>query len=223
MNKNGYRHEYNENEGNLYIPTSNRGGKKFQTWTFTPINGERIKIEIDLMYPDREKPLRFKAVSNKLSRNHETPNIEELRVMVEHDLQNSCYLFNGIVWEEWYEVTVSGSNGNDRGFSSEFKIKYGKLKKGIDPKTGQEMTINHNDCIVPFPIAKKRGDDGNGKWSRFSKYDEVSYIPVAPENTAALELLTIKLGSLRDEVSNLLSQDNLKRTLKSVDKNLLIG
>jgi hypothetical protein len=218
-----YSYPYIEEEGNLSLNTSNRGGKKFTTWTFNPVHGKRFDIQIDVLYPDRDNPMRFKASSDHLHGTFENTDIEELRKEVNDYLQQSCAFLNDIEWEEYYEVVVHGDTKKDRGISSDFEISYGKLKRGISPINGAPLTIHNNCVVIDFPEPKKRGTDLADICSyHTSKIDEVSYIPVTERNTAALESLVDRLGKLRDDVSNLLSQDNIQTTLLNVDKKLML-
>ena len=216
-----YSFPYTKKEGSLHTRSSNRAGKRFAIWSYKPVNSDRFDIEVLLLYKTTEKPLRFSASSVELSKTYETSDIEELRILIENDLNRSCYLLNNIKWEEWYEVTVSGSNNARHGNKSEFKISYGKLKRGINPENGEVVTIHNNHIIIGFPKPKKSGQEDEDFFSSHGHENEVSYIPATDDNTAALELLTTKLGILRKEISLLLSQENITRSLNSIDINLI--
>jgi hypothetical protein len=211
-----YSYPYIKEEGSLYIQTSNRAGRKFQTWNFKPVNGDVIVIEVDLLYPSKDKPLRFSAKSTHLTQSYESSDIEELRRLVDTDLQKSCYLFNKIVWEEWYRVIVGAGYKNGPNESS-MTISYGKLKRGIHPETGEALTIHQNKVVLPFPTPKNSCDD-TGWCSNYAKDDEVSFIPVTERNTMALESLVMKLSNLREEVANFLSQDMIEQTILTSTK-----
>lgn len=216
-----YAFPYQKKEGELHIPRSNRAGKKFQDWSFKPANGERFVIEVNLLYPtSKNKKFMFSASSINLSKSFESSDIEELRALVENDLQRRAYLFNGIVWEEWYEVKVSGTNEARRGGKSSLEIKYGKIKKGVD-KEGNEVMLHNNNVVLPFPKSKKYGHDSKESYI-VTTNEEISYIPATEKNTRALETVTKKLGELRDEMTYFLSQDSIEETFKlGVDTKLI--
>ena len=219
-----YRFPYVEKEGSLSINTSNRGGKKFTTWTFRPVGADSFDINIDILYPNDGKPLRFSATSPHLSKSYENTDIEKLRVDVETELLSSCSLFNNIVWEDWYEVVVSGNISNSHlGIKSDLNISYGMLKRGINPENGDAVTIHNNMVIIPFPKAKKSGVSNDKLGYSTSTDSEVSYIPVSPENTRVLEELTTKLHILKQEISTFLSQDNISKSIENFNPQILIN
>ena len=166
--------------------------------------------------------MRFSASSCKLKENIVHTDIEELRKAVEFALKEQCWLFNSIVWEEWHEVVVSGRDVINRGNESDFKISYGKLKRGVHPQTGEILTIHNNQVVIPFPKAKKRGKSDDKYFGDRNDEYEYSYIPVTAQNTAALKLLIERLAMLRNDVMNLLSQNNIENSLEKIDGKFLL-
>lgn len=220
-----YKYPHIKEEGSLSIGASNRGGKKFAKWTFKPVNADRFDIEVNILYPSKDKPLRFSAHSQYLSQSFEDTDIERLRQAVDNDLQRSAHLLNNIEWEEWLEVVVSKAYTRDNEQKAGFDIEYGKLKRGINPENGEAVTIHNNMVILPFPEPKRagEGDDESGwKVSRRSVSDEYSYIPATSENILALEKLIVKMEMLREELSKFLSQDNIHAAICNMSKQALL-
>ena len=215
-----YQYPFVKEEGKLNLGTSNRRGKKFTIWEFYPANGEKILIDIDVLYPHKDLPLRFSANSASFEKPIENTDIELLRKEVNQYLQSQCYKFNNIEWEEWYEVVVANS-WNEKDQSGSINIEYGKLKRGINPLTKKAVTIHNNNVIIPFPGPKKAGEKDDRLFRRLTP-SSYSYIPVTPENTKALETIVNKIKILKEQMSVFLSQDEIKGLISKISKNYLI-
>lgn len=161
--------------------------------------------------------------------------IEKLRKKVEEQLRKQDLARKGIVWEDWIELEIGGyaHDGKHDDPGSALDLSYRVIKRGVDPKTEKLLTINHNHVVVPFPSAKKAGEEDpdcdkshdKDDWKTWSigerdENHQYSYIPATPENLAAVASVVQRLRDLRAALNKVLSQDGIQKALATVWKDL---
>lgn len=224
------------------------GGKKVFDWTFKarvhrgPENNFRDmsneKVTVHMFVTDGE--IRFQARSKLFLEKMEDSDINALKRRVNDFFISQITTLNGgIVWEDWLEVVVTGHNSEfgDSRFSAlggNLHIQVNRLKRGVDPATGEALTINCNGIVTKFPKSETiKNDeqcfadpndpalsglsgDGLSGWRVKENPEERSYIPATPENLEALRTIIGKLSELRHNLADLLSQDSITERLTDI-------
>lgn len=217
-------------DGSIYDGMKS-GGKKAFKWTYnTPHpDGGQFSIDLDVMIlrptpgnrfkHEDPQPLRF-SVSHQYSHNSfEDTDIDRLKTTVMNDLDKYVEIMVNVKWEPWLQVKVVGGDSDftDSDYSSkgvELKIEIQRLKKGIHPKTGKELTIGRNSVVTKFPKCHDINElPDNRRFIVNSNRGEISYIPETDENLAALNDIQSKLTDLKYRLATFLSQDKVTITL----------
>lgn len=223
-------------------PARTADGRKIDTWNFLVPgkNGPKIVETITIHIMDRDG-LAFEARSPRLpDKVVRDTDIERLRTTVETALNKVMPDLMPIKWENWLEVRVTGANTKSSArdekeglvdFGGVLKIEVIRLQRGIDPETGEAVTISRNQCIMPFSKAREYGkpdsdleaiktiaDYVRTPWAHRDSDSHVSraYIPETPENVAKLEELLERMATLRSRVADMLSQEQIVRALDPV-------
>lgn len=169
----------------------------------------------------------------------DSTDINDLKNQVERALLYQARALSTIRWEDWLEVIVEGKHQVGDLLAGELKTPGGqtvqamgsldvhitRLKRGIHPVDGSEVTLNRNGVVVPFPRSRRldEGDvayqSGTFQGQPFMQTDtakERSYLPATPENVAALQALLERLQALNASMANFLSQANLPASVEKL-------
>lgn len=214
------------------------------TWTFVSpftkhIDETTLAVKVFLINGFRggtdTEGMSFEAFFSGKRISFKNTDIEKLRQQVEEQLRKQDLARNGIVWEDWIELEISGyghdNKHDDPGAALD--LTYRVIKRGLDPKTGKLLTINDNHVVVQFPSAKKAGEEDpdcmkksvdNNDWRTWSserdENHQYSYIPATPANLAAVESVVQRLRDLRAALNDLLDQKSIQKALATVWKDL---
>jgi hypothetical protein len=236
-----------------HLPASEKHGRLrskahrrrlIDTWTFVSpftkhIDEGTISVKVFLVNGFRggtdTDGMSFEAFFPSKRLEFRNTDIEKLRRQVEEQFRKQDLARNGIEWEDWIELEIGGStyDGKHDDPGAGLDLKYTIIKRGVDPKTGKLLTINNNHVVVPFPSAKKAGEEDpdcnkshdKDDWRTWSigERDEdyqYSYIPATPANVAAVESVIQRLRDLRAALNKVLNQDGIQKALATVWKDL---
>lgn len=238
---------YQEKVGKLDVGRSARSaGKVVDEWRFlspfrTHGDGPKppaLAVEIAIIKGEKDSIV-FEARSPGLpGASLRDRDIESLRQRVEEALRFQHDMLTGVQWEDWLEIQVTGSHtdGSDyQGIQANLQLKYSKLKRGVDPKTGKAYYIHSNNVVIEFPLPKKAGERDpdedlteslrpGGRPLKLGGRElntEYSYLPATPENLAALQDLQSRVNELRLRMSAFLNQDTVQQSLANVASGML--
>lgn len=222
-----FAQQYAQELGILHDNLSGRaGGKRLLEWTFElPSHKPNITVPVSLEGSKDGMVFVARALDGAMKLTN--PDIQVLYREVEAYLRGHVGTQMHIDWEDWFEVRVSGTDGDfipGRSYSAlggELKIQVSKLKRGIHPKTGEVVTVHQNHVLVPFPTGKRRDEKPDVKDWLTDKAAEVAYIPATPENEAALREILERLATLRSRLSEVLQQELIQASLKDLSGQLL--
>lgn len=206
----------------MNLGNARSGGKKIFTWTFTFKGGsEPINVNIHLLPNRNGKPARFRGNCEKMTEAIEHTDIQILHQKIYEELHYNCVEMSDIVWEDWYQIKTGGEQKDfktDRHYEvwkSSINIEISRLKKGRI--NGEEVTLNSNGIVTPFPGGHSIKDDQeviNG--FRIGRSNaEYSYVPATLENTAALSKIINGISRVRGKIAEFLSQDRAQLSLSS--------
>lgn len=209
------------------------GGKKVMTWDFRPL-GSKKEYPVEVSYHlDDEGQMYFKAVSTDLKLALTNSDIEALRRAVETELMLVSADIQAMEWEDWLQVSVTGSGSSFNanrytGMGAELKIHVQRLKRGWHEATKRHVTIGQNGFLIAFPEPTEfktreapRAEDLD--WLTGGTKPQTAYIPDTPENMAALTDIQNRLGALQDRLMALLHQDAIHGSLSGVETLFLPG
>ncbi len=208
------------------LRTEGARGRQVALWHFdSAFLGKTIEVEIRL--ESSSAGLCFVAKSAGLPEAVRESDIEKLRrnVNAELERQEACRV--EARWEDWLEVEVdTGKYPGPNCTSAGISISVIPIKRGVDPRTGEAITVNSNFVAVPFPESKGLGESG---WQPDSIEEMVAskrwvhrdlagkaYIPATSENLAALADLQSRVDALRDRLGEFLSQEAIGASLQNV-------
>lgn len=194
-----------------------RGGKKILAWEFRA-RGCDESVPVDVYLIKWRSGLTFQATSKRLPSAILDTDIESLRKKVESTLLDQTSSIVGITWEDWLEIVVKGDNTE---MSGDLRVEINRMKRGIHPKTGNAVTINHNGIVVNFPVATTiRAPKVRDRDSQIQLHDnpcERAYIPETPENLRALKDILGRMEQLRSRLAQMLSLDSIVESLSDLN------
>ncbi|MCV9964636.1 hypothetical protein OIU34_22350 [Pararhizobium sp. BT-229] len=203
--------------------TGNSSGKKVFDWNFA-VAGKRDRIPVEVKAFHDGTEVWFGASSQYLPGGVKGTDINKLKQEVLVRLTEQVTLLTNIEWEDWYEVIVTGDNSDfadsrHSALGADLKIQVNRLKRGIDPATGRELTII-NGAVTDFPSPSGIDDNPDAMASgsltsgiRYRSQAERSYIPATPENRRAIDSILARMEELRNSIAGLLSQENIEESL----------
>lgn len=217
-----FNNHYQNDEAVLRVDGPQRaGGKKVFEWKFF-VRGSDKKMQVDVYLDSDKDGLKFRAECDRLPSPVHHTDINTLRTQVERELTEQASSISGIVWEDWFEVVVSGSNSDfedsrHSALGADLKIQVNRLKRGIHPLSGFPLTINCNGVVVDFPTATSISETEQGGIRFYPHPVERSYIPATPENRQAIDDILSRMDLLRANLASMLSQDVIQTKLAGMD------
>lgn len=227
--------KYNPNFNNQYtmdtgfldasVPQKSAGKKVFDWKYYAKRDGKSVVVDIPVYLRTQDDKLIFVAISRLFEEGAvKDTDIDRLRQKVAEVMRLNNVSITGIEWEDWFQVTVERerSGFTDSGYSSMgalLKIDIAQLKRGTDPVTGRDVTINVNRAVTDFPKPRRIDEDderGDGGLIFRDRPKEVSYIPATPENRRALEDIMNRMHELGDNLAEFLRQDKIMNTLERI-------
>lgn len=218
------REYFGSKVGALYTDGPQRsGGKKAFEWSFrySAVDKKPIGVDVYLM-----PGMIFRASCPELKGEFlEHSDLKILHSLTERALLDRVDVLSDIVWEDWYQVEVSGANSDFKdsphsSLGANLKINVINIKRGIHPRTGLPVTIGQHGCIAEFPspttidmAEPDQGDFYKGNYRAGRSRSERSYIPATPENTAALRDILGRMGELRSRLAEVLNHQEIQKTL----------
>jgi hypothetical protein len=207
--------------------------KTIDTWKFgSPFAGSRrkldgasddLEVEVSMQKIDGNR-LEFVATGKWLRQALRNTDINLLKDAVEAELRFQHNMLSKVEWDDWLQVRVvqrsDGYTGRAGGASAGLEITYARMKRGVDPDTGEVFTIGSNGFVVDFPLPKKAGeldigDELDGFKTGRPVDSSYSFIPATVENIAALDDMISKLDQLRKRLADYLDQDTIYASLSS--------
>ncbi len=196
-----------------------REGRKIATWRYVPAQRQAQVIEVDVSLVAADG-LSFIAQCKQLPQPIQDSDIERLRAAVEQALDRQSSLLSGIVWEDWLEIITDG-HAQDRpdhhqGIGANLHIQVNPIKRGVDPRTGEILTVSEQGYVMAFPQATRlnRTTVHDGEWKISDSTPERSYVPDTPQVRAAIEDIFTRMRDLRDALANALSSENVLHTIE---------
>lgn len=206
------------------------GGKKVFEWMFVFSNVDRkpVKVIVSLM-----GGMVFSASCAELAGvDLKHSDIQQLHAMTESALMDRIADISGIVWEDWYQIEVTGgrsdfADSRHSSWGSNLKINITDLKRGLHPVSGKPVTIGQHGTLIDFPESSSIDVDEQdvGDWRKAGfkpgrSCAERSYLPATPENTAALKHIIDQTYILRSKLAHVLNHDEIEKTVAIVNKSL---
>lgn len=229
-----------------HVPASEKHGRlrstahkrrQIDTWTFVSpftkhIDESPLEVKVFLLNGFKgstDSGMSFEAFFPGKRLAFLDTDIERLRQRVEEQFRQQDLVRHNVAWEDWIELEISGFLHEHGDPAAALDLGYTIIKRGIDPKTRKAITINNNGVVVPFPLAKKAGEEddvgrkghdpddwrtwGMGARDEGSQY---SYIPATPENLAAVESVLQRLRDLRVALNKVLEQETIQTALSKL-------
>lgn len=208
-----------------------RDGRKVMTWDYSPL-GSKKTYPIEVAYHlDDEGRMYFSATNAELGLALENSDVEVLRRQVETELLLVSADIQSMKWEDWLQVSVSGSGScfNDNrytGMGAELKIHVQRLKRGWHEATQREVTVGSSGFLTEFPkptecSARETSRASDLDWLTGASRPQTAYIRDTPQNRAALNDIQARLGALQDRLMALLHQDAIDVSLEGLEGLLL--
>jgi hypothetical protein len=233
--------DFADKVGELIVGKTRKQGKVVDEWYFSSPFGSsnradfrakapKLEVSVSIDKSDRGT-LTFVARGDCLPASISDSDINRLKEKVEEKLRFQHNMLTGVKWEDWLQVRVTeaySSLQKHQGSAGGLQVTYARLKRGVDPDTGEIYTINTNGVVVDFPLPKKSGELDIGAsvedvWNLSNsrpQADAFSYIPESAENIAALEDVMSKMAELRKRLAGLLEQDTISKSLANATEAL---
>lgn len=216
--------------GSLSATSTNSAGKKVDEWVYHSPFGRNHRCVVKIF--GSYKGMKFTAFPMKGGSSAQglayradlevfepisDTDINRLRERVLEAYRNYDEVANGVKWSNWLEVVIASSDKISFGYSGqELAIQYKRIKKAVLPD-GQELTVNSNDLIKPFPKPKRQGEEDpliDGRWSSDRRtQDEYAYVPETEENLKVLNDMAQGVRTLHERVSDFVRTSNINGRL----------
>ena len=197
-------------------------GKKAFDWKFIAKGaGTKPPVDVAVNVESANGMLQFRAHCSLLVGDFVNSDINLLHAAVEAALLEKSQVLTGIDWQDWLEIAVTGDSSDfqhsrNSSMGADLKIQVHRLKRGVHPETGAILTLNANGVVVPFPKATsfiEQEAEFSKEKIRINTAAERSYVPATQENLLALQVVMSKMGQLRADLMQLLSQGQVAAQL----------
>ena len=207
--------------GSMYdVFPSRRDGRKIATWRFTPSAPDERPVDIDVFLIALGGALILSARCAALPAPIEGSDIEQLRKDVWRALLEQSSLLTGIQWEDWLEVITDGRDSEfdpTHGQGANLHIQVNRIKRGVDPVSGRELTIHAQGHVIDFARPAKLGGSESRSIGRLGEFTERTperaYVPDTPEVRAALDDIFSRMRALRARLARALSHEGIANAL----------
>lgn len=219
--------------GKLIAEPSRSGGKIIDKWVFEvaavgKTEGMKIPVDVSLVKGDEGLTFEAKAPGFSPFRNSD---IEKLRQSISDRMREVSAVRQGLVWEDWLEVTLS-CDDHEEGLGrskASLGIEVREIKRAVDPISGQAYELRSDGAFakpLPAPVSLKEAlekvEAQRAKHGLvLESTHERAFVPATPENVAALQDARDRLRLLRDRLAHALSQDLIQQTLGNMNQSLL--